>query len=47
MTETPEFSGCPELYIRRGFKSFRALAEAEVANELMWAVAELVDRMRP
>ena len=44
MTETPEFSGCPELYIRRGFKSF---ALAEVANELMWAVAELVDRMRP
>lgn len=47
MTETPEFSGCPELYIRRGFLSFRALAEAEVATELMWVVSGLVDRVRP
>ena len=38
----PEFSGYPELYIRRSFKSF---ALAEISNELMWAVSTLVDRI--
>jgi hypothetical protein len=45
MTETPEFSGCPELHIRRGFKSFMKPAEAEVANELLWVISGLVDRI--
>ena len=43
MTETPEFSGGPELFTRQGF---RALVESEIANELMWVVSELVDRIQ-
>jgi len=44
MTETPEFSGCPEMFTREDYVTLTA---AEVANELMWVVSELVDRMRP
>lgn len=43
MTETPEFSGCPEIFIREDYTSLTA---SEVSNELMWAVSELVDRMQ-
>lgn len=44
MTETLEFSGSPELFIREDCNSLTA---SEVANELMRAVSELVDQMRP
>lgn len=44
MTETPEFSGCPELFIREDCNSLTA---SEVANELMWPLSGLVDQMRP
>lgn len=43
MTETPEFSGSPELFIREDYNSLTA---SEVANELMWIVSGLVDRMQ-
>ena len=42
MTEAPEFSGSPEMFTREDCNSLTA---AEVANELMWIVAELVDRI--
>jgi hypothetical protein len=43
MTETPEFSGSPEMFTRGDYVT---LAAPEVANELMWVISELVDRMR-
>ena len=42
MTETPEFSGSPEMFTRGDYSSITA---AEVANELMWVVSRLVDRI--
>lgn len=43
MTETPEFSDSPEMFTR---EDYRSLTAAEVANELMWVISELVDRMQ-
>lgn len=43
MTETPEFSGSPEMFTR---EDYITLTASEVANEVMWVVAEFVDRMQ-
>lgn len=43
MTEAPEFSDSPEMFTREDYSSLTA---SEVANELTWIVAELVDRMQ-
>ena len=46
MTETPEFSGCPELFIREDIREdLRSLTASEAVYELMWVVSDLVNRI--